>query len=68
MVSEVNGLLPYVWVDPETGHLLQPARGGALVELDMEGNEVRVLRSLPDGEWVAVGAAGALDASEGAFI
>ena len=67
VVSEVSGLLPYVWVDPETGHLLQPARGGAIVELDPQGVEVGVLRSLPEGEWLSLGPSGVLDASEDAL-
>jgi WD40 repeat protein len=67
VVSEVAGLLPYTWVDPETGDILQPARGSAILELDMYGEEKRVLRALPEGEWVAYGVRGVLDASEGAL-
>jgi WD40 repeat protein len=65
VVSEVSGLLPYAWVDPETGSILQPARGAAILELDMHGKESRVLRALPEGEWIAFGAKGILEASDG---
>ena len=64
VVSEVSGLLPYAWVDPETGAILQPARGSAILELDMYGKESRVLRALPEGEWVAFAPKGVLDASD----
>ncbi|HHO52789.1 MAG TPA: hypothetical protein ENK18_18415 [Deltaproteobacteria bacterium] len=53
VVSEIPDLLPYAWVDPESGDILQPARGAAILELDMRGRERRVLRALPEGEWVA---------------
>lgn len=66
VVSEVPHLLPYVWVDPETGDILQPTRGAAILELDLYGREKRVLRALPEGEWIAIGPRGILDASEGA--
>ena len=65
VVSEVSNLLPYAWVDPETGNILQPARGAALLELDMYGTEQRVLRALPEGEWVSFAPTGILDASDG---
>ncbi|MCA9493025.1 MAG: WD40 repeat domain-containing protein [Myxococcales bacterium] len=65
VVSEVSDLLPYAWVDPETGDILQPARGAAILELDMWGKEKRVLRALPEGEWIAFTERGVLDASEG---
>ena len=64
VVSEVPNLLPYAWVDAESGTILQPARGGAILELDMYGKELRVLRALPEGEWVAFGKKGVLDASD----
>ncbi|MCA9568568.1 MAG: WD40 repeat domain-containing protein [Myxococcales bacterium] len=63
--SEVTGLLPYAWVDPETGNIVQPARGRAILDMDMMGREDRVLRALPEGEWVAFNATGVLDRSEG---
>ena len=53
VVSEVPNLLPYAWVDPETGDILQPARGAAVLALDMHGREKRVLRALPEGKWIA---------------
>lgn len=68
VVSEIPGLLPYVWVDPETGNILQPARGGGILELDMYGAEVCVLRSLPNNEWVAYGPKGVMQASDGARL
>lgn len=67
VVSEVGGLLPYVWVDPEGGDLLQPARGGAILEVDRDGNEQRVLRSLPHGEWIAFDVQGVLASSPAAL-
>lgn len=68
VTSEVPNLLPYAWVDPETGNILQPTRGHALLETDMEGNEAKVLRSLPGGEWIAFNPRGVIQASEGAGI
>lgn len=65
VVSEVADLLPYAWVDPETGDILQPARGAAVMELDLKGKEKRVLRALPEGEWIVFNEKGILDASEG---
>jgi hypothetical protein len=64
VVSEVPNLLPYAWVDPETGAILQPGRGAAIVELDMFGKEARILRALPEGEWIAFGKKGVFDASD----
>ena len=66
VISEVTNLLPYVWVDPETGFILQPAKGGAILEMDMHGAQRRIFRVLPEGEWVCFGPAGILDASSGA--
>jgi len=65
VVSEVANLLPYAWVDPETGNILQPARGAAILEMDMYGKEAKVLRALPEGEWVSFTPTGILEASEG---
>ena len=45
---------------------MQPARGGAILELDMYGKEVRVYRALPEMEWIAFGPDGVIDASQGA--
>lgn len=64
VVSEVTGLLPYAWVDPETGQIVQPARGRAILDLDMMGTEHRVLRALPEMEWVAFNGDGVLDRSD----
>ncbi|MBN2797845.1 MAG: hypothetical protein JXX28_01745 [Deltaproteobacteria bacterium] len=68
VASEVTGLLPYAWVDPETGSILQPARGGALLETDMYGLERRVFRALPEGQWVCFGPDGVIDHSEQAVL
>ena len=66
VVHEVNGLSRHAWVDAENGLILQPARSAAVIELEMTGQERRVLRALPDGEWISFGWRGILDASEGA--
>ncbi len=66
VVSEVEGLDARSWVDPETGQILSPARSGGLLEQDLTGKEVRVLRSLPGREWIAYGERGILAASDGA--
>jgi WD40 repeat protein len=63
--SEVPDLLPYAWVDPESGSIVQPARGRAILDLDMNGREERVLRALPEMEWIAFNAEGVLDRSSG---
>jgi WD40 repeat protein len=68
VVSEIEGLNARSWVDPETGMVLEPARSGAILERDLTGKEVRVLRSLPGREWVAYGERGILAASDGAGI
>lgn len=65
VVSVVPELLPYAWVDPETGDILQPARGAAILELDMRGREKRVLRALPEGEWIAFDEGEIFAASDG---
>jgi hypothetical protein len=39
-------------VDPERGHLLVPARGAALLELDADGTERALMRALPFGGFV----------------
>ncbi|MCB9758908.1 MAG: WD40 repeat domain-containing protein [Alphaproteobacteria bacterium] len=66
VVHELNDMHPYAWVDPETGHVLEPARSGAILERGMNGEELRVLRSLPEGQWISFGPRGILNASEGA--
>ncbi|MCB9791750.1 MAG: hypothetical protein H6741_03395 [Alphaproteobacteria bacterium] len=66
VVSEVTGLHPFCWVDPETGCILERARSGAILERDLHGKERRVLRSLPGGEWISYTERGILGASDGA--
>ncbi len=66
VVSEVEGLDARCWVDPETGQILSPARSGGMLEQDLTGKEVRVLRSLPGREWITYGERGILAASDGA--
>lgn len=66
VVSEITGLHPGAWVDAEQGCVLEPVRSAALLERDMHGQERRVLRALPDGEWVCFNARGWIDASENA--
>jgi hypothetical protein len=66
VVHEVRDLLPYVTLDPGEGAMLEPARGNALLERALSGEERRVLRSLPGGEWLAFEAAGVLERSTGA--
>ncbi|HJN72476.1 MAG TPA: WD40 repeat domain-containing protein [Myxococcota bacterium] len=68
VVHEITELHPGVWVDPETGHLIEPARSGGLLEREMDGSELRVLRSLPGDQWIAFGSRGLLGASEGAGV
>lgn len=63
---EVRGLHRYAWVDAEYGLLLEPARAGAILERDKDGRERRVLRALPDQQWITYGPKGILEASEGA--
>ena len=63
VTAEVRGLHRDVEVDPEHGRILQPARAGALLETDQQGRELRVLRDLPDNEWICFGENGILDAS-----
>jgi hypothetical protein len=66
VVSEITGLHPGAWVDAEQGFVLEPVRSAALLERDMKGNERRVLRALPDDEWVCFNTRGWIDASENA--
>ena len=65
-VHEVNGLWRHAWVDAENGLILEPTRAAALLEREMNGEERRVLRCLPDSEWISFGWRGILDASDGA--
>jgi hypothetical protein len=64
VVAEVAGLHRHAEVDAENGLVLEPGRSAALVEREMDGSERRVLRSLPDGQWVCFGQRGLLDNSE----
>ncbi len=65
VVSEVNGLNKDAQVDAENGFILEPARSGALLEREMNGTERRVLRALPDGQWICFSKRGILDNSDG---
>jgi hypothetical protein len=67
VISEVKELLPYVVVDLESGNLLQPERGNAIIELDSEGMENRIYRSLPGNEWFTIGTEGLENASPNAL-
>jgi WD40 repeat protein len=62
--AEVRDLERGVEVDVEHGRILQTARAGALIETDSKGTELRVLRDLPDGEWISFGPNGIMSASE----
>ena len=44
---EFTGLHSNTWLDPESGHLFEPARSNAVVEKDIKGRDLRVYRSLP---------------------
>ena len=64
VTSEVTDLPAGAEVDDENHRILLPARAGALVELSHTGTEVRVLRDLPDQEWIAFNEKGILQASK----
>ena len=66
VVAEVTDLSANAWVDAEHGLILEPGRSAALVEREMNGKERRILRALPDGQWISFGWRGILDASQGA--
>lgn len=66
IAHKVEGLLPYASVDPSGGVILEPARGNAILELNLQGEPIRVLRSLPRDEWVAFDERRALASSPGA--
>lgn len=66
VAGEIGGLHRHAEVDAENGLVLEPARSAGLLEREMNGAERRVLRTLPDGQWVAFGTRGILDASEAA--
>ena len=65
-MHEATSLSRHAWVDAEHGRIIEPARSGALIEYDPDGKETRVLRSLPDGEWISFGWNGILAKSKGA--
>ncbi|HMV69674.1 MAG TPA: WD40 repeat domain-containing protein [Myxococcota bacterium] len=66
IIGEVDDLLPYVQVDPANGVILEPSRGNALLERNLDGSEHAVLRSLPNGEWLTFGPQGVIAASQSA--
>ncbi len=66
VAAEVPDLHPGAWVDADEGLILEPARASAVLEREMDGSERRVLRALPDGQWVSFGATGLFENSEGA--
>jgi hypothetical protein len=66
VAQEITGLPPNAWVDPETGSVLEPTRSSAILERSMSGAEQRVIRALPEGEWIVFGPRGILEASTGA--
>lgn len=63
---EISDLLPYVQVDPANGLILEPSRGNAILERQLNGAEHAVLRSLPNGEWITFNADGMLAESQAA--
>ncbi len=66
VTAEITDLHPATSVDLESGCILEPAKAGAVLERDLNGQEQRVLRSLPGQEWLSFGAKGILGASAGA--
>ncbi|MFT4977552.1 MAG: hypothetical protein ACI8S6_003457, partial [Myxococcota bacterium] len=66
VVHEVTGLAANTWIDAENGLILEPARSSALLEREMDGTERRVLRSLPDDQWLSFGSRGIIEASPAA--
>jgi hypothetical protein len=60
----LEGLPPATVVDVESGAVLSPARGAAVLERTLQGREQRVLRSLSDGQWISFHENGILEASE----
>ncbi len=66
VVGEVTGLPRTAEVDVENGLIIAPGRAGALLEQEQDGTERRVLRDLPDGEWISFGPSGIQASSEGA--
>ncbi|MBN1336552.1 MAG: WD40 repeat domain-containing protein [Deltaproteobacteria bacterium] len=60
----LKDLPPATVVDVESGALLSPARGSAVLERTLEGREQRVLRSLAEDQWISFQESGILEASE----
>jgi hypothetical protein len=60
----VEGLHPEVWVEPNEGTILEPARSAAILERTPYGEEAIVIRSLPDEQWISFGPRGVLHTSE----
>ena len=56
----VENLHPYSTIDPATGNILEPVKSCGFVERDMYGNEIKVLRSLQDGNWISFSNSGVL--------
>ena len=56
----VENLHPYSTIDPATGNILEPVKSCGIVERDMYGNEIKVLRSMPDGNWISFTDSGVL--------
>jgi len=67
VIAEVTDLAPNTWVDAENGLILEPARSSAVLEREMDGTERRVLRSLPDNQWLSFSHRGILEASSRAL-
>jgi hypothetical protein len=64
VIGEVRDLPGNADVDDENSRILIPARAGGLLELSREGKELRVLRDLPDQEWISFGENGIMGASK----
>jgi len=66
VIAEVRDLPARAEVDGENSRILIPSRSGAMLELSRDGKELRVLRDLPDQEWISFGANGIAAASDNA--
>ena len=56
----VENLHPYSTIDPATGNILERVKSCAIVERNMYGNEIKILRSMPDGNWISFSDSGVL--------
>ena len=56
----VENLHPYTTIDPASGLILEPVKSCAILERDMYGNEIKILRSMPDGGWISFTNSGVL--------